>query len=195
MHDIEPYYRWRDKYVAAEDQRSPFYQREYNEFQFTNSIYNFYIHPQWDFIGSPTLYIKILFVDYEQRYAIIELIGEWNDCVTNDIMYLKRDVADYLIDQGIVKFILICENVLNFHSDEDDYYAEWIEDIREDGGYIVLINMLDHVESEMAKTKIGYSVHFGDGLNGVIWRGGKPSRLKDTVEGVMSNTIKKLPEW
>jgi len=47
MQDIEPYYRWRDLYIADEDELSPFYGREYSEFEYTNTIYNYYIHPQW----------------------------------------------------------------------------------------------------------------------------------------------------
>ena len=75
MHFIEPHFGWRGYYIASEDPDSPFYEREYSEFEFNQSIYNFYIHPQWDSIGSPTLFIKILFVDYDESYAILELIG------------------------------------------------------------------------------------------------------------------------
>jgi len=57
MHDIEPYYKWREYYVASEDEQSPFYGRTYDEFKFTKKIYNYFIHPQWDYIGSQTLYI------------------------------------------------------------------------------------------------------------------------------------------
>ena len=92
MHDIEPFHRWREYYVASEDERSPFYGRNYSEFHFSQKIYNYFIHPQWDHFGSATLYVKILYVDYERSYAIIELIGEWNDAIGNDIMFLKRDL-------------------------------------------------------------------------------------------------------
>ena len=57
MHDIEPYYSWRHLYIASEDHDSPFYRREYSEFEFTHAIYNYLIHPQWDEIGSSTLYL------------------------------------------------------------------------------------------------------------------------------------------
>src|SRR6185436_15460487 len=125
MHDIEPYFQWIDAYVAADDKRSPLYGRVYDEFEFTNTIYNYYIHPQWDEFGSSTLYLKILYVDYFDKTAIIELIGEWNDCLHNDIMFLKREVIDSLTYNGINKFVLIGENVLNFHAGDDDYYEEW----------------------------------------------------------------------
>ncbi len=47
-----------------------------------------------------------------------------------------------LIGQGIYKFILIGENVLNYYSSDDCYYEEWWEDIRDEGGWIVLLNLL-----------------------------------------------------
>ena len=141
MHVIEPYYNWRHIYTAEEDQRSPFYGREYSEFQFTQTIYNYYIHPQWDDFGSSTLYLKILFTDYELGFAIIELIGEWNDAIENDIMTLKREVIDRLIANDIRKFILVGENILNFHSSDDCYYEEWYEDVVEDGGWMVILGL------------------------------------------------------
>ena len=38
-------------------------------------------------------------------FTIIELLGEWNDTLYNDIMYLKREVIDNLISNGIDNFI------------------------------------------------------------------------------------------
>lgn len=141
MHDIEPYFNWRHLYTAEEDELSPFYGKEYNEFEFANSVYNYYIHPQWDEFGSRTLYLKILFVDYELNFAIIEMIGEWNDAVENDIMQLKRSIIDLMVAKHIYKYILITENVLNYHSGDVDYYEEWNENIVPHGGWIVAVNM------------------------------------------------------
>src|SRR5690606_34529915 len=107
MHHIEPFYNWRDYYIAAEDERSPFYGREYSEFAFTDAIYDHYIHPQWDNIESATLFLKVLMADYEQGYAIIEMMGEWNDCLYNDIMFFKRNIIDEMLAEGINKFIII----------------------------------------------------------------------------------------
>jgi hypothetical protein len=141
LHEIEPYFNWRHLYIADEDVKSPFSGREYSEFQYTQTVYNFYIHPQWDDIGSQTLYIKILFVDYDMGYTIIEMIGEWNDAIENDIMTLKRDVIDQMIAHGIYKYILIGENIMNFHSSDDCYYQEWYEDVAEEGGWITMLSL------------------------------------------------------
>ena len=105
MHYIEPYFAWRELYISADDPNSPFYGREYSEFEFNNTVYNFYLHPQWDSMGSPTLFLKVLFVEYDDGFAIIEFIGEWNDAIENDIMTLKRDIIEPMIEAGITKFI------------------------------------------------------------------------------------------
>jgi hypothetical protein len=191
MHNIEPFFLWRDYYNAEEDERSPFYGRTYSEFEYSNTIYNYYIHPQWDEFGSPTLYLKILFVDYDKNYVIIELIGEWNDAIGNDIMFLKNEIINPLMKEGISKFILIGENVLNYHSSDDCYYEEWYEDIKDKDGYIVFVNFHDHVLEEMRSANLHYYVQFGNQLNDVNWRTVKPFHMHKLVEGLMQ---KQLPE-
>ena len=187
MHDIEPYYNWRDEYIASEDELSPFYDRQYSEFEFDKTIYNYYIHPQWDNFGSPTLYLKVLFTDYEQQYTIIEFIGEWNDCITNDIMYLKREVIEPMIKENIHKFILIGENVLNFHSSDDCYYEEWFQDV--DEGWIAGINFRTHVIDEFKKNNIDYYINFGGELDQFNWRSLKPLQFFQLIEDLL---IKRL---
>ena len=48
MHYIEPFYNWRGYYIASDDPISPFFNCDYSELQYSNKIYNFLIHPQWD---------------------------------------------------------------------------------------------------------------------------------------------------
>ena len=60
MQDIEPFYNWRELYTSGDDPASPFYGREHSEFEYSSTIYNYYIHPQWDDFGSETLYMKVL---------------------------------------------------------------------------------------------------------------------------------------
>lgn len=192
MHDIEPHYHWRDEYIASEDERSPFYGRSYDEFNFSQKVYNYYIHPQWDEFGSNTLYLKVIFADYVEGFAIIELIGEWNDCLHNDIMFLKREVIDVLIDEGIYKFILICENVLNFHGDDDSYYEEWYEDVQDRNGWICCLNILPHVEDEMQDTHLQPFVHFGPPFVDIHWRPQKPKTIFEAIEGMLQVTTRRL---
>ncbi|TVR88526.1 MAG: hypothetical protein EA411_04785 [Saprospirales bacterium] len=192
MHDIEPHYFWRDDYIASEDENSPFYQRENSEFFFEHKIYNYLIHPQWDPIGSPTLYMKLLFADYSDGYAIMEMFGEWNDCLQNDVMFLKRNIAEPMMEKGISRFVLICENVLNYHGDEDCYYEEWCEEILEMGGWIALINTLDHVEDEMKATWLDNYISFGPHLNDLNWRKLRPAQLTQKIEMLMDQQLKRI---
>lgn len=187
MHLVEPYYNWRNLYIASDDEASPFYGREYSEFEFHNRIYNFLIHPQWDSIGSPTLFIKILYVDYESHYAIIELIGEWNDTIENDIMTLKRDVIDEMIAMGINKFMLIGENVLNFHSSDDCYYEEWIDDIED--GWVALINIHEHVKSELQAVGVDQYFVMGGEMDELDWSAYSPDQLYQKVKGIVERRL------
>lgn len=175
MHEIEPHYNWRNYYIASKDRLSPFYGHQNSEIYFTNTIYNYYIHPQWDSFGSLTLYMKLLFTDYEKKYCIIELIGEWNDLIYNDILYLYREVIEILIGNGIKYFILLGDNVLNFHADGNDYYAEWFDSI--DDGWIAGINFRKHILEEMTKDHIDYYILLGGKLNEVFWRSMLPEDL------------------
>jgi hypothetical protein len=187
MHFIEPYFGWRGYYIASEDPDSPFYEREYSEFEFNQSIYNFYIHPQWDSIGSPTLFIKILFVDYDESYAILELIGEWNDAIENDIMTLKRDIIEPIMKKGIDKFILIGENVLNFHYSDDCYYEEWFDEVEE--GWIALVNFHDHVIHEFERIHIDHYFVMGGELEEIEWRTYKPYQFYTKVHALVTRRI------
>lgn len=179
MHTIEPYYNWRHLYTAEEDEHSPFFGKEYSEFEFSHTVYNYYIHPQWDKFGSRTLYLKILFADYDFNFVIIEMIGEWNDALENDIMQLKRSVIDPLIAKGISKFILITENVLNFHSSDTEYYEEWQEDIRDAGGWIVSVNMPEQTSYEFRHTHIDRYVKLMETDN---WRTFQPNHLFQLID-------------
>ena len=179
MHDIEPYYNWRHLYIASEDAQSPFYGREYSEIEFTNSIYNFVIHPQWDDFGSRTLYLKIIYVDYELNFAIIEMIGEWNDAIENDIMELKREIFDLLYTLKIYKYILIAENVLNFHSSDKEYYQEWYEELSEVNGWAVILNMPEATQQDFKKKKLQYYIVLMELLD---WRVYKPYHLFKKID-------------
>jgi hypothetical protein len=182
MQNIEPYYNWRHLYTAEEDPKSPFYGRIYSEFEFNQTVYNYYIHPQWDFFGSKTLYLKLLFIDYEQGYAIIELLGEWNDAIENDIMTLRRDITDNLQDEGITKFIIIAENVLNFHSSDADYYEEWREQLQDEGGWVVVLNMPEQSQYDFKKARLTNYVFLFEYEN---WRTLRPDLFFSAIDNMM----------
>lgn len=187
VHFVEPYYIWRNLYIAEDDESSPFYGREYSEFEFQNRVYNYLIHPQWDFFGSPTLFMKIIYADYEDGYAIIEFIGEWNDAIENDIMTLKREIIDELIAVGIDKFILIGENVLNFHSSDDCYYEEWIDDIED--GWVAMVNFHEHVTSELEQVGIDQYFVMGGEMEMLDWRTFSPQQFYAKVDEIVQSRL------
>ena len=165
--------------MSEEDERSPFYGRVYSEFQFSQTLYNYYIHPQWDDFGSRTLYMKVLMADYEEHYVIIELMGEWNDAIENDIMEIKREVMDVFSAEGIHKFILIAENVLIFHSGDRDYYEEWYDETIEAGGWIICLDMPEHTQHDFKNAKLDRYIEL---LEIDDWRIYKPIHLYRKVD-------------
>jgi hypothetical protein len=187
MHYIEPFYLWRNHYVASEDSASPFFGREYSEFSFTDRIYNFVIHPQWDSMGSHTLYRKVLVVDYEEGYAVIEMLGEWNDAIENDIMTFKRDIIEPMMENGINKFILIGENVLNFHYSDDCYYEEWFEEVED--GWIALVNFHEHVIREFERIHIDSYFVMGGELEDEEWRTMSPTDFYTKVSNYVTKRL------
>lgn len=182
MHTLEPYYNWRGFYIASEDPNSPFFNREYSEFEFSDRVYDHFIHPQWDNFGSQTLFIKVIYANYEDGFAIMEFIGEWNDLLYNDIMFLKREIIESMMHFGISKFILIGENVLNFHSSDDSYYEEWFDEANDVDGWIALLNFRDHVLEDLQRANIDSYFVLGGRLNQFNWRTMLPEQLFESVE-------------
>ena len=186
MHNIEPYANWQHLYNSQTDQRSPFCGRQYSEFEYTQTVYNYFIHPQWDFIDTPNLYCKILMADYDDGYAIIELIGEWNDAIGNDIMFLRREVTDKLQDKGISKYILIAENVLNFHSSDDSYYEDWFDTVNDEDGWLIILNMPTQSQYDFKKAKLNHYIELMELEN---WRTYKPIDLYRLINGIIEKRL------
>ena len=67
MHDIEPFYNWQRYYEGYKDPKNPFFEKETGSV-YTNTVYGYYIDPNWDEIGSETLYLKILMINYQKKY-------------------------------------------------------------------------------------------------------------------------------
>lgn len=169
--------------MSEEDELSPFYGRQYSEFEFTQTVYNYFIHPQWDDFGSRTLYVKVLMADKDEKYAIIEMIGEWNDAIENDIMELKREVLEKFMYEGIVKFILIAENVLNFHSGGTEYYEELFEELMDENGWIVCLDMPSQTQYDFKRAHLNRYIELMEIDN---WRIYKPYHLFKKIDAEIS---------
>lgn len=187
MQSIEPYYHWRDYYRAEEDERSPFFGTQYSEFEYSHSIYDHYIHPQWDTIESETLFVKVLYVNYDEGYTFIELLGEWNDLLYNDIMFLKQNLLELMMDEGINKFVLIGRNVLNFHAGDDDYYMELTEDLED--GWLIGLQFPQHIKSEFLDNGLASHMLFISEMDEINegWSNKKPEAAFSKIfEGFLS---------
>jgi hypothetical protein len=116
-------------------------------------------------------------------------MGEWNDLLNNDVMTLKRGVIELMIGEGITKYILICENLLNFHADldSDDYYDEWQDELEE--GWIAMINLRDHVLTEMSKYGIDRFLVMGGKLNDMSWRTRHPKQLFEKIDEIVMRRL------
>jgi hypothetical protein len=115
------------------------------------------------------------------------LIGEWNDLLYNDIMYLYREVIEVLLDVGIQHFILIGENVLNFHADSDDYYQEWFDNIED--GWIVCLNFREHVIQDFVNARLDYYLAFGGKFDTFNWRSTHPIQLFDRINELITKRL------
>ncbi len=190
MHEIEPFYRWEKYYRAIDDEHSPFFRCYPNYQAYTNDIYGYYIHPDWQYIGSETLYVKLIYSEYNVGVAILEMMGEWNDTLHNDIMFLKRQVIDKLVKKGVNKFILIGENVFNFHGSDDSYYEEWFEDVED--GWVAAVNFRDFITEEWKKYNIDWYINFGGNLDTVNWRTLKPQVFAARIQDLITKRIELL---
>lgn len=187
MHNIEPYYNWLRYYDSSADEQSPFFGKTYNHDLYSETVYGYYIDPAWDNIGSETLFIKILFADYENGYVVMEFIGEWNDAINNDIMILKRNIIELLLQEGINKFILIGENILNFHGSDDSYYEEWFEEVED--GWIAAVNFPDFITDEMQRYRLDHYINMGGTLQIEKWRTVHPARFCEVVAALIQRRL------
>jgi hypothetical protein len=187
VHTIEPFSGWLKHYDPSSDDQSPYFGKEYNYDLYDQTIYGYYIDPGWDSFGSETLYAKILYADYIENFVVIEMIGEWNDAINNDIMSFKRGLLELLEKTGINKFTIIGENVFNFHGSDDSYYEEWFDDVED--GWIAFVNFPDFVQDEFKKYHIDQYVNMGGTLQIDNWRTMHPHRFYEIVNGLIQRRL------
>ena len=82
--------------------------------------------------------------------------------------------------KGIYKFILIGENVLNFHSDGREYYEELHEELSDENGWIVCLNMPEQTQYDFRHAHLDKYIEFMELEN---WRVYKPFHLFKKIDG------------
>jgi hypothetical protein len=187
LHEIEPFYGWLPLYSHEADEHSPFHTTQHNLFEYDRRIYTYPAHPLWDSIESESLLVKILYANYDEGYAIVELLGEWNDLHENDFKLLCEKCLTYLVDGGVRRFILICENVFNVYLDADDYYEAFTDEL--DGGWMCLLRARPAVLDEMTRYRISPYFYWNPALDELRWRKLKPWELLAVVEQGMNRLL------
>lgn len=185
---IEPFYGWLHLYSHESDTRSPFHHIEHNLFEYDRHIYTFNAHPLWDTIDSESILLKILYADYQVGYAIIELLGEWNDLFENDFKLMCENCLTYLLDEGINKFIFICENVFNVFLERDDYYEAFSEELS-DEGWMCLLKARPNVLADFNDYNIGRYFYWNSQFDTLQWRKLQPWQLFDLIENSMRRML------
>ncbi|MCB9233679.1 MAG: hypothetical protein H6581_18625 [Bacteroidia bacterium] len=159
----------------------------HNLFDYDRSIYNYLAHPQWDEINSENLLVKILFADYERQYAVLELLGDWNDLYQNDFKLLAENCLTYLVDEGINQIILIVENVFNTYLGEDDYYEAMQDELGD--GWICLLRPREQMKMEIEQYGIDRYLFWSPALDEIRWRKLKPLQLFEIVHAVITRPL------
>jgi hypothetical protein len=188
LQNIEPFYGWLGFYSHEMDENSPFHTVEHNLFEYDRFVYTFAAHPLWDQIESESLLVKILYANYDEGYAIVELLGEWNDLHLNDFKLLCENCLTYLTDAGIRKIILIAENVFNIYLGDDDYYEAFSEELED--GWMALLRARPHVQTEMRQYGIDKYFYWNPAFDDLTWRKLKPWQLFKLVEESMQRLLK-----
>ena len=107
-------------------------------------------------------------------------------------MHLKRNIIELLQQEGVDKFILIGENVLNFHGSDDCYYEEWYEETEESSkgpGWILAMNFRQHILDEWKSYNIDSFIHWGATFETINWRTLTPGALFERVKTIISRQI------
>ena len=86
------------------------------------------------------------------------------------------------VDAAGFPFILIAENVLNFHSSDDSYYEEWNEQVADEGGWVVVLEMPKQSQYDFKRSRLTNYIGL---LDLPQWRTMKPEVLFNQVDNWM----------
>ena len=84
------------------------------------------------------------------------------------------------------KFILIGENVLNFHSSDDSYYEEWYEDVSDKGGWIICLNMPEQTQYDFRRARLH---HYIELIDFPQWRTLKPDLVFSQLDNILMKRL------
>jgi hypothetical protein len=183
--EIRPFGGWLHWYNPSTDSRSPFEVLEEDE----RYIYTFRAHPAWDSIDSESLLLKVLYADYAHGYAVIELLGEWNDLFENDFRLLVQNCLELLEREGITKFVLICENVFQAYFQDTEYYEAFQDVLTDNEGWMFLLRVRNDVLQELNRYELDQYFYWSEELQHIAWRKLHPTKLFHLVSRVVNRNL------
>lgn len=89
-----------------------------------------------------------------------------------------------MLAEGISKFILIGENIFNFHGSDDSYYEAWFEELEE--GWIAALNFPEFIIDEMKRYQLHHYINLNESLYIEKWRTYQPLVLCNLVEKMIT---------
>ena len=98
-----------------------------------------------------------------------------------------RELIEPLLAENIQHFLVIGENVLNFHGSDDSYYEEWYEQLEE--GWIAPINFREFIWEEWRRYRLDYYLHYGGDLEIENWRTLHPLALFQKVDYIIRHRL------
>lgn len=171
--EVEPYAGWLLFYDPSTDERAPLPAGPEGDLP-SRYIYTFAANPLWDSIDSESLLVKILYLHYQEGYAVVELLGEWNDLFENDFRLLCERLINPLMEEGVNRFVFICENVFNVYIDATDYYEDLQDRLADEAGWICLLKARPNVQEGLAASQLDRYLLWDDQLDHLRWRKLKP---------------------
>lgn len=93
------------------------------------------------------------------------------------------------MENGVNKFVLIGENLLNFHGNDEDYYEEWFEEVEESEGWNAFVNLRPHVKDELKDYDLDYYFLMGGELEELDWRTATPTQFISRIERYIQNRL------
>jgi hypothetical protein len=81
---------------------------------------------------------------------------------------------------------MIAENVLNFHSSDDSYYEEWKEQLEDDHGWVVLLNMPEQSKYDFKKARL---TNYVEMMELPQWRTMKPEIIYQLIDNIMNRRL------
>ena len=91
------------------------------------------------------------------------------------------------MEQGIDKFILVGDNLLNFHAGDPDYYEEWFEELED--GWVAAVNFRPHVLQEIRQYHLDSYLNFGGELDDMPWISWTPVQFYQKVSATLSRRL------